>query len=46
MHPLRAFIFSLTCGLALLFSARGLLYAMQPSPDPRVGSGPIHVPTA
>src|SRR5690349_20553276 len=46
MHPFRAFLFSLTCGLALLFSVRGLVYAMQPSPDQRVGSGPIAVPTA
>jgi len=46
MTPLRAFLFSLTCGLALLFSARGLFYAMQPSPDQRVGSGPIEIPTA
>jgi hypothetical protein len=46
MHPLRAFLFSLTCGLALLFSLRGLVYAMEPSPDQRVGSGPIQVPTA
>jgi hypothetical protein len=46
MHPFRAFLFSLTCGLALLFSARGLVYAMQPAPDQRVGNGPIHVPTA
>lgn len=46
MTPFRAFMFSLTFGLALLFSARGLVYAMQPAPDQRVGSGPIHVPTA
>lgn len=46
MTPLRAFMFSLTCGLALLFSVRGLVFAMQPAPDQRVGSGPIHVPTA
>ena len=46
MHPLRAFLFALTCGLALLFSARGLVYAMQPAPDQRVGDGPLHVPTA
>jgi hypothetical protein len=46
MHPFRAFMFSLTCGLALLFSVRGLIGAMQPEPDQRVGSGPIHVPTA
>ena len=46
MHPLRAFLFSLTCGLALLFSVRGLYYAAQPAPDQRVGSGPIEVPTA
>ena len=46
MHPLRAFIFSLTCGLALLFSLRGLVFAMEPSADQRVGSGPIQVPTA
>jgi hypothetical protein len=46
MHPFRAFLFSLTCGLALLFSARGLLYAMEPAPDQRIGSGPIHVRTA
>ena len=46
MHPFRAFLFSLTCGLALLFSVRGLVYAMQPAPDQRVGSGPIEVPTA
>jgi len=46
MHPFRAFMFSLTCGLALLFTVRGLVGAMQPEPDQRVGSGPIHVPTA
>ncbi len=46
MHPFRAFMFSLTCGLALLFSARGLIQAMQPEPDQRVGSGPLEVPTA
>ncbi len=46
MHPLRAFIFSMTCGLALLFTVRGLIGAMQPEPDQSVGSGEIHVPTA
>lgn len=46
MHPVRAFIFSLTCGLVLLFSAHGLIGAMQPEPDQPVSSGPIHVPTA
>jgi len=46
MHPVRAFIFSLTCGLALLFSVRALIGAMQPEPDQRVGGGPIHVPSA
>ena len=46
MHPLRAFLVSLTCGLALLFSVRGLWFAMQPAPDARVGSGPIEAPTA
>ena len=46
MHPFRAFMLSLTCGLALLFSVRGLVGALQPAPDQRVGSGPIHVPTA
>jgi hypothetical protein len=45
MRPFRAFIFSLTCGLALLFTVRGLVGAMQPEPDQRVGSGPIHIPT-
>jgi hypothetical protein len=44
MTPFRAFMVSLTCGLALLFSARGLVYAMQPAPDQRVGSGPLQVP--
>jgi hypothetical protein len=44
MH-MRAFLFSMTCGLALLFTVRGLVYAMQPEPDQRVGNGPIHVPT-
>jgi len=46
MHPVRAFLLSMTCGLALLFSVRGLIDVMQPSPDQRVGSGPISVPTA
>lgn len=46
MHPLRAFLVSLTCGLALLFSVRGLYHVTQPAPDQRVGSGPIEVPTA
>ena len=46
MHPFRAFLLSLTCGLALLFSVRGLVNAMEPSPDQRVGSGPLEVPTA
>lgn len=46
MHPFRVFLFSLTCGLALLFSVRGLYHAMQPAPDQRIGSGPIEVPTA
>ena len=46
MHPFRAFITSLTCGLALLFSVHGLAGAMKPAPDQRVGSGPINVPTA
>lgn len=46
MHPLRAFVFSMTCGLALLFTVRVLIGAMQPEPDQRVGDGPIHVPTA
>ena len=46
MYPFRAFLFSLTCGLALLFSVRGLYFAAQPEPDQRVGSGPIEVPTA
>jgi hypothetical protein len=45
MHPFRAFLVSLTCGLALLFSVRGLIDVMQPAPDQRVGSGPIQVPT-
>ena len=44
MHPFRAFIFSLTCGLVLLFSMRGVMFAMEPAPDQRVGSGPLHVP--
>jgi hypothetical protein len=46
VHPFRAFFFSLTCGLALLFSARVLIFAMQPAPDQRVGSGPIEIPRA
>ena len=46
MHPFRAFVLSLTCGLAVLISARMVINAMQPSPDQRVGSGPIEVPTA
>lgn len=46
MHPFRAFCFSMTIGLALLFSIRGLYFASQPAPDQRVGSGPIQVPTA
>ena len=46
MHPARAFLVSMTCGLALLFSVRGLVGAMEPAPDQRVGSGPIHIPAA
>jgi len=46
MHPVRAFMLSMTCGLALLFSVHGLVGAMKPAPDQRIGSGPIHVPTA
>lgn len=45
MHPFRAFILSMSCGLALLFSARGVIHAMEPAPDQRIGSGPIEVPT-
>jgi hypothetical protein len=46
MHPVRAFVLSLTCGLAVLISVRVLISAMQPAPDQRVGSGPIEIPTA
>lgn len=46
VQPFRAFLISLSCGLALLFSARGLVQAMQPAPDQRIGNGPIEVPTA
>jgi hypothetical protein len=46
MHPLRAFLLSMTAGLAVLFSGHGLASSMAPAPDARVGSGPIHVPSA
>jgi len=46
MHPLRAFLVSLTAGLALLFGSHGLASNMAPAPDARIGSGPLQVPTA
>lgn len=46
MHPVRGFILSMTCGLALLFSVHVLIGAMKPAPDQRIGSGPINIPTA
>jgi hypothetical protein len=46
MHPLRAFLLSMAAGLAVLFSGHGVASSMQPTPDARVGAGPIHVPAA
>lgn len=46
MHPLRAFLLSLTCGFALLMSGHGLVTGMAPAPDVRIGSGPLQLPTA
>lgn len=46
MHPLRAFLLSMVAGLAVLFSGHGLASSMEAAPDARVGTGPIHVPTA
>jgi hypothetical protein len=44
MHPFRAFLLSMTAGLAVLFSGHGVASTMQTAPDARVGAGPIHVP--
>jgi hypothetical protein len=46
MHPLRAFLVSLTAGLALLFGGHGLASSMTPAADARIGTGPLQVPTA
>lgn len=46
MRPFRAFLLSLAGGFALLFGAQGLILAMQPAQDARIGEGPIRVPTA
>jgi len=46
MHPLRAFLLSMTAGLAVLAGGHGLASTMAPAPDARVGGGPIQVPTA
>lgn len=46
MHPLRAFLFSMAAGLAVLIGGHGVASSMKPAPDARIGAGPIHVPTA
>jgi hypothetical protein len=46
MHPLRAFLVSLTAGLAVLLGGHGLASNMGPAPDARIGTGPIQVPSA
>jgi len=34
MSPLRAFMFSLTAGLTVLFAGQGVLSSMMPQPQP------------
>jgi hypothetical protein len=47
MKPLRAFLFALTAGLAILFGGHGVFSTvLAQAPDVRIGSGEIQVPVA